>query len=151
MDSSHQISLFVDGFRVRCGPRPRAAVVLIVVISVGGPGSMVGFDVARTFNPSATLGTAQGMVSMGGFLASVLVMQAMGVILQTDSEYSFASFRWAWTAQYAVWAVATVGILTTRCKTRRFVRAELGEPAARWGDRMLLESFDPEPAGPPTR
>src|SRR6478609_11061873 len=37
-------------------------VVLVVVISVGGPGSMVGFDFARTFNPSATLGTAQGMV-----------------------------------------------------------------------------------------
>ncbi|HEX5143551.1 MAG TPA: MFS transporter, partial [Mycobacterium sp.] len=32
-------------------------VVLIVVISVGGPGSMVGFDFARTFNPSPTLGT----------------------------------------------------------------------------------------------
>ena len=56
-------------------------VVLIVVISVGGPGSMVGFDFARTFNPSATLGTAQGMVNMGGFVASLLVMQAMGLIL----------------------------------------------------------------------
>ncbi|MDT5152379.1 MAG: hypothetical protein QOI01_4112, partial [Mycobacterium sp.] len=56
-------------------------VVLVVVISVGGPGSMVGFDFARTCNPSATLGTAQGMVNMGGFIASLLVMQAMGVIL----------------------------------------------------------------------
>ena len=56
-------------------------VVLIVVISVGGPGSMVGFDFARTFNPSATLGTAQGMVNMGGFIASLLVMQAMGLII----------------------------------------------------------------------
>ena len=56
-------------------------VVLVVVISVGGPGSMVGFDFARTFNPSATLGTAQGMVNMGGFIASLLVMQAMGVII----------------------------------------------------------------------
>ena len=55
--------------------------LLIVVISVGGPGSMVGFDFARTFNPSATLGTAQGMVNMGGFVASLLVMQAMGVII----------------------------------------------------------------------
>lgn len=34
-------------------------VTLVVVISVGGPGSMVGFDFARTFNPSHTLGTAQ--------------------------------------------------------------------------------------------
>ena len=61
-------------------------VVLIVVISVGGPGSMVGFDFARTFNPSATLGTAQAMVNMGGFLASLLVMQAMGLIMDAAGE-----------------------------------------------------------------
>ncbi len=72
-------------------------VLLIVVISVGGPGSMVGFDFARTFNPSATLGTAQGMVNMGGFTASLLVMQAMGVILGAAGGYSFDSFRLAWT------------------------------------------------------
>ena len=65
-------------------PRPAPLwllVVLVMVISVGGPGSMVGFDFARTFNPSATLGTAQGMVNMGGFMASLLVMQAMGLII----------------------------------------------------------------------
>ena len=66
-------------------------VALIVIISVGGPGSMVGFDFARTFNPSATLGTAQGMVNMGGFVASLLIMQAMGLIL--DAAASFRSTR----------------------------------------------------------
>ena len=89
-------------------------VVLIVVISVGGPGSMVGFDFARTFNPSATLGTAQGMVNMGGFVASLLVMQAMGLILDAAGGISFDSFRLAWTVQYAVWILAVVGILITR-------------------------------------
>jgi len=34
-------------------------VVLVVIISIGGPGSMVGMDFARTFNPSATLGSAK--------------------------------------------------------------------------------------------
>src|SRR4029079_2062789 len=86
-------------------------VALIVVISVGGPGSMVGFDFARTFNPSATLGTAQGMVNMGGFIASLLVMQAMGVILVAMGGYSFESFRVACTVQYAVWVLAVIGIL----------------------------------------
>ncbi len=94
-------------------------VVLVVVISVGGPGSMVGFDFARTFNPSATLGTAQGMVNMGGFIASLLVMQAMGVILGAAGGYSFESFRLAWTVQYAMWTLAVVGILITRKKARR--------------------------------
>jgi MFS family permease len=109
-------------------------VVLIVVISVGGPGSMVGFDFARTFNPSATLGTAQGMVNMGGFIASLLVMQAMGVILGAMGGYSFESFRVAWTVQYAVWILAVVGILITRKKTRKLMKAEQ--------ERSLLETFE---------
>jgi sugar phosphate permease len=109
-------------------------VVLIVVISVGGPGSMVGFDFARTFNPSATLGTAQGMVNMGGFIASLLVMQAMGLILGAMGGYSFESFRLAWTVQYAVWVLAVIGILITRHKARRLMRAE--------EERALLEGFD---------
>ena len=96
-------------------------VVLIVVISIGGPGSMVGFDFARTFNPRATLGTAQGAVNMGGFLASLLVIQAIGVIIGAAGGYSFTAFRLAWCAQYAVWALAVVGILVTRRKARQTI------------------------------
>ncbi|KQY06446.1 MFS transporter [Mycobacterium sp. Root135] len=109
-------------------------VVLVVVISAGGPGSMVGFDFARTFNPSATLGTAQGMVNMGGFIASLLVMQAMGVLLGAAGGYSFDSFRQAWTVQYVVWLLAVVGILITRWKTRRLLAAD--------EERSQLESFE---------
>lgn len=94
-------------------------VLLIVIISVGGPGSMIGFDYARTFNPSTALGTAQGMVNIGGFLASLLVIQAMGVILQRLGGYTFEAFRVAWLAQYPVWIVAIVGVLVTRGKARR--------------------------------
>jgi MFS family permease len=120
-------------------PRPAPIwllVILIVVISVGGPGSMVGFDFARTFNPSATLGTAQGMVNMGGFLASLMVMQAMGLILGAMGGYSFESFRLAWTVQYAVWILAVTGILITRKKARRLMRAEQ--------ERSLLETVEIE-------
>ena len=113
-------------------------VVLIVVISVGGPGSMVGFDFARTFNPSATLGTAQGMVNMGGFVASLLVMQAMGLILDATGGMSFESFRLAWTVQYVVWILAVIGIVITRKKARRLMKLQQ--------DSMLLESFDAHPA-----
>ena len=113
-------------------------VVLIVVISVGGPGSMVGFDFARTFNPSATLGTAQGMVNMGGFVASLLVMQAMGLILDAAGGMSFDSFPLAWTVQYVVWILAVIGIVITRKKARRLMKLQR--------DSMLLESFDAHPA-----
>ena len=116
---------------------PWLLVVLIIVISVGGPGSMVGFDFARTFNTRATLGTASGMVNMGGFVASLLVMQAMGMIIDAAGGYSFHAFRLAWTVQYAVWAFAVLGILITRGKARRLMRVEQ--------EKLLLEGFEAQP------
>lgn len=109
-------------------------VALVMVISVGGPGSMVGFDFARTFNSGATLGTAQGMVNMGGFIASLLLMQSMGLVMEAAGGISFDSFRTAWTLQYVVWALAVIGILITRRKARRLLRAQ--------DDRMLLEGIE---------
>ena len=120
-------------------------VVLVVVISVGGPGSMVGFDFARTFNPRATLGTASGMVNMGGFIASLLVMQGMGLIIDAVGEFSFEAFRRAWTVQYAIWALAVVGILITRRKARRVITLNLGPQPAR-EERMPMEAFEAQPS-----
>jgi MFS family permease len=120
-------------------------VVLVVVISVGGPGSMVGFDFARTFNPGATLGTASGMVNMGGFIASLLVMQGMGVIIDAVGEFSFEAFRRAWTVQYAIWAVAVVGILITRRKARRVMKLNLA-PQTASAERMPMEAFEAQPS-----
>ncbi|MCW2651123.1 MAG: sugar phosphate permease [Mycobacterium sp.] len=112
--------------------------LLVVVISVGGPGSMVGFDFARTFNPGATLGTAQGMVNMGGFVASLVVMQSVGAIIGAAGGFSFEAFRLAWTVQYAIWALAVTGIVITRRKARRAMTPE------QW--RNLLEGFEPAQA-----
>jgi len=118
-------------------------VVLVTVISAGGPGSVVGFDIARTFNPGATLGTAQGTVNVGGFLAALVVMEAMGLIIETSGGYSFNSFRLAWCVQYVLWSVAVVGILITRRKARRTI-GDIEE------SRYLLEYFtDPPPTAPP--
>ncbi|MGA9871261.1 MAG: MFS transporter, partial [Rhodococcus sp. (in: high G+C Gram-positive bacteria)] len=86
------------------GPAPLwLLVILVVVVSVGGPGGVIGFDYARTFNPSANLGTAQGMVNVGGFLASLLVIAAIGGILQAMGGYTVEAFRVAMLAQYPVW------------------------------------------------
>ena len=117
-------------------------VVLVTVISAGGPGSMVGFDIARTFNPGATLGTAQGAVNVGGFLAAMLVMETMGLVIQACGGYSFASFRLAWCVQYLVWAVAVVGILITRKKARQTI-GDIEE------SRYLLEYFTDPPTSRP--
>ncbi|KKB98532.1 MFS transporter [Mycolicibacter arupensis] len=93
-------------------------VVLILVISAGQPVSMLAFDFARTYNPPAALGTAQGMVNTGGFIATLLVMQAMGVVIAMTGGYSFSAFRLAWTLQYVVWAVAAIGVISYARKAR---------------------------------
>ncbi|WP_234787284.1 MFS transporter [Mycolicibacter sinensis] len=93
-------------------------VVLIVVISAGQPVSILAFDFARTYNPPAALGTAQGMVNTGGFIATLLIMQAMGIVIAMAGGFSFSAFRLAWTVQYVIWAVAAVGVVVNARKAQ---------------------------------
>ena len=103
------------------GQAPRwLLVLLVVVLAAGGPGSVVGFDYARTSNPHANLGLAQGMVNQGGFLASLLVLAAVGGVVGAQGGYSAEAFRVAWLVQYPVWAFAVTAILITRGKARRY-------------------------------
>lgn len=107
---------------------PWAVGVLMVLISVGGPGSMVGFDFARTFNPSSRLGTATGIVNVGGFVAALVTMFAMGLILDAledgHGQYSLGAFKWAFAFQYLIWALGIVMILHNRRRTRRLLAKE---------------------------
>lgn len=106
-------------------------VLLVAALAIGGPGSMIGFDFARTFNPAGRLGSATGIVNIGGFVASLLTILAVGVVLDAGSSgsggaavgraatYGLDSFRLAWSVQYLVWAVGVGGILVSRRKVRR--------------------------------
>lgn len=102
-------------------------VVLVVVTAVGGPGSLVGFDLARTFNPPTRLGSATGIVNVGGFLASLSTVTLIGIILDRvapggPSTYDVDTFRVAMSAQYLVWGLGVVQILRYRRKARRGLR-----------------------------
>ncbi|GAB2937409.1 MFS transporter [Rhodococcus aerolatus] len=99
-------------------------VVLVLVLAVNGPGSVIGFDYARTFAPGRSLGTAQGMVNVGGFLASLVVIQLVGLVLGASGGYTPGAFRLAWLVQYPVWVLATVGVLLTRRQVRRVLAAD---------------------------
>ncbi|WP_228389153.1 MFS transporter [Cumulibacter manganitolerans] len=107
---------------------PWVLAVLMVLISLGGPGSMVGFDFARTFNPSSRLGTATGIVNVGGFAAALTTMFAMGLVLDALStargSYSLTAFKWAFAFQYVMWALGIVMILRNRHRTRRLLAQE---------------------------
>ena len=111
------------------GPAPLwLLVVLVLTLALGGPGSMIGFDFARTFNPPSRLGTATGIVNVGGFVASLLTIFAIGAILDLVSPagatgYSLDAFRAALSVQFLVWLVGGAGIVITRRKTRRRMAA----------------------------
>lgn len=112
------------------GPAPVWLLLLLVsVLAIGGPGSMIGFDFARTFNPASRLGTATGIVNIGGFAASLISMYLIGLVLDmlyaggfsNGNLYDLTSFRIALAVQFAVMLVGIAGIF----RTRRIIRARM--------------------------
>lgn len=98
-------------------------VPMVVATGLGGPGSMVGFDVARTFNPAARLGSATGIVNVGGFLASLLVMLAVGVLLDvltpaSSTDYPASAYTAAMSVQYVGWVLGSIQIWRYRVRAR---------------------------------
>ncbi|GAA3421900.1 MFS transporter [Streptosporangium vulgare] len=94
-------------------------VALVVVLAANGPGSMIGFDYARTFNPATRIGAATGIVNGGGFVASVAVIALIGVTLDLLGGTGLDAFRWAFATQYPIWALGAVQVVRYRGKARR--------------------------------
>ena len=83
-------------------------VVLVAVTAVGGPGSMIAFDLARSFHHSSRLGRASGVVNMGGFVASLVTMALIGFVLDRlapggPETYTLDDFRIAMSVQFLMW------------------------------------------------
>ncbi|WP_410786565.1 MFS transporter [Kribbella sp. C-35] len=94
---------------------------LIVVQAAGGPGSMLGLDYARTFNPTTRFGAANGMVNTGGFIATLICIGMVGVLLDASSGGApmvIDDFKYALAFQYVLWAIGTRQILKYRRKAR---------------------------------
>ncbi|MEV4702278.1 MFS transporter [Actinoplanes sp. NPDC049316] len=102
--------------------------VLVVALGLGGPGSMIGFEFARTFNPPNRLGTATGIVNVGGFVASLTTILLVGLILDARTGgragYDIADFKVAMSVQYAIGVIGVLGILRTRKLARQRLAAE---------------------------
>lgn len=112
-------------------------VVLIVALGIGGPGSLIGFDFARSFNPLRNLGSANGVVNVGGFLASFVMMYVIGVVLDLLNQarmaegaasnlFAWDSFRIALCVQYLVVGTGVVFLLRARRRTRRRLHEDEG-------------------------
>lgn len=127
------------------GPPPIWLVfALFVSIGTGGPGSLIGFDMARTFNPRHALGSASGIVNVGGFTGGFICMLFIGFVLDAidaarvasgaaSDLYALDSFRIAFLVPFLIVGVGVVGLLRARRRTRRRMFDEEGiEIAPLW-------------------
>ena len=109
-------------------PRPFAVLVaFVILISLGGPASVIGLDFAATSNPPERLGSAQGLANAGGFLAGVLVMLGVGIVLDARNpggHYTLGDYRAGLALVAVPWAVSLVGVLVTRTRTRAEMAAQ---------------------------
>ena len=83
---------------------------------------MIGFDLARTSNPAERLASANGIINQAGFSASLVLVVAIGVVLDWrtpgGSDYTPSAFRWAMCAQYPLWALGLLQVWRYRRRTR---------------------------------
>ncbi|MBA4247589.1 MAG: MFS transporter [Microbacterium sp.] len=116
------------------GTPPFAAIVaLFIVLAAGGPGSLIGFDFARTYNPPKRHGAASGFVNLGGFTVTVLIMLIVGLLLDAQSPgadaaqlYAWEHWRWALAAQFPVVGLVVGLMLVARRRTRRRIHDDEG-------------------------
>ncbi|MFJ9861795.1 nitrate/nitrite transporter [Streptomyces albogriseolus] len=96
-------------------------VVLCAVLGACGPASMIGFDFARPANPPERQGTASGITNMGGFIASMTTLFAIGVLLDaTGDDYTVA-----FSAVFVLQALGVTQILRLRRRAARRERERL--------------------------
>ena len=111
-------------------------VVLVLVVGVGGPASMIGFDVGRTSNPPERFASASGIINQGGFVASLVLVIAIGLVLDwrtpgSSTDYTPSAFRWAMATQYLIWALGLSQVYRYRLQARRVIDRRALEASAR--------------------
>ncbi|MEU3721584.1 MFS transporter [Streptomyces sp. NPDC031705] len=127
-------------------PGPRAPmwllVTLCVVLGTCGPASMIGFDFARPANPAERQGTASGITNMGGFLASMTTLLAVGVLLDATGD----DYRIAFSSVFVLEALGVTQILRLRgpALSREHDRTA---PAATAAAQQPGPADNPSPAG----
>ncbi|MCB1273546.1 MAG: MFS transporter [Leucobacter sp.] len=101
-------------------------VVLVLVVPIGGPASMIAFEVVRSHAPRSYLGLATGFINMGGFISALLAVFFIGVALDlqgagSPEHYSLTAFRWAFLTQVPIWALGLVMMAIELRRTRAWM------------------------------
>ncbi|WP_087486220.1 MFS transporter [Brachybacterium massiliense] len=98
-------------------------VPLFTAMAIGSAICAVGFDLARTGVPHRAIGTATGMVNIGGFSGALMSVLLIGIVLDLRTgggAATLADYRAAMASQLVLMAVAGIGLWVT---TRRRLTA----------------------------
>jgi MFS family permease len=82
-------------------PHPLIAAVA-ALMAAGGPASTIGFSLARDYNAGTMVGTATGVVNVGGFSAAILASLLVGGILDLAGRSDVPAYRLAFGCAVAV-------------------------------------------------
>ncbi|MBB4072139.1 MFS transporter [Leucobacter sp. OH2974_COT-288] len=105
-------------------------VVMSVVLAIGGPTCMIGFDIVRTHVHRNQIGMASGIINTGSFTAALGLLFGIGMLLDlqgagTPESYSWDAFRVAMSLQFVFWGLAVAGILYEFPKAKRALQRRL--------------------------
>lgn len=101
--------------------------VLMLVIALGGPTSMIAFEVGRSHTPRSFAGFGTGLVNTGGFTSALLAILFVGLALDiqgagSPESYTLEAFRWAFATQLPFWLFGLSMIVLEMRRTGRWMR-----------------------------
>jgi MFS family permease len=101
-------------------------VMLVLAMGTGGPASMVAFDYSRVGIPLRRLGSSNGIINSGGFVATFSMLFLIGLALDTikglsatSDQYSLAAFKLAFCVQFVVLSFGLTMFFIERKRTQR--------------------------------
>ena len=125
------------------GGRPPHPLILVVAAfsAAGGPASTIGFSLARDYNAAAVVGTASGVVNVGGFSAAILASLLVGGVLELAGQAGVPAYRLAFGCALGVQLAGTVAAARWWLRVRgHLLRAQSrGEPVP---VRVVRRQFD---------
>ena len=101
-------------------------VVLMIVIAIGGPASMIAFEIGRSHTPRSFAGFGTGFINTGGFTAALLVIFLIGLALDAQGagspdQYTLQAFKWAFAVQFPFWGLGITMIMVELRRTKRWM------------------------------
>jgi len=103
-------------------------VIAAAIFSGGGNASLIGLDLAASLNSPDRRSTVQGVANMGGFVAAVLSMLAIGAVLDAyvgnvpGAGPVYGDYRIAMSVMFIPLVGAALGIVLTRRAVGRYGR-----------------------------